>query len=435
MSLFNNIQHQRIDDVACVILAGGKGTRLFPLTQSRCKPAVSFGGHYRLIDVPISNSLNSQIDNIFVISQCFSKGLNQHIRDTYISGDAEKKGIQLLCPDSPDQSELCYHGTADAIRQNLEEILEKPFEYFLILSGDQLYNMNLADMIQFAKAHDADLTIATLPIPEEEASRLGILKINNHQEITDFIEKPQDPKLLQSLRLKDPKYQCGEGPCYLASMGIYVFKREVLVSLLESDDREDFGKHIIPTQIKKGKCCAYIFEGYWEDIGTVRSFYEANLALTTNTVGLNLYNEILPIYSKPLHLPGARVISTKLTDSLISDGSVIKAKEISHSMIGVRSHIEEGTVIRDSIVLGHTLLEEQTRDASAPTHPFEIGKNCQIEKAIIDENCIIGNNVRLVNENRIETYDGEGVYIRDGIIIVTSGTSLPDDFNLSKLIA
>lgn len=435
MNSDNKVQHQRIEDVACVILAGGKGTRLFPLTQTRCKPAVSFGGRYRLIDVPISNSLNSKLQNIYVISQCFSKGLNKHIRETYAQDQSQDDAIQLLCPDSPNQEEFCYKGTADAIRQNLDNILKQPFEYFLILSGDQLYNMDLSAMIQFAKDNEADLTIATLPIPESEASRLGILKSDKNHVITDFVEKPQDPKLLETLRLEDPKYVCDGGPCYLASMGIYVFKKEVLISLLKQDDREDFGEHVIPTQIKQGKSCAYIFDGYWEDIGTVRSFYEANLALTTTDVGLNLYNEVLPIYSKQLNLPGARVTSTKLTNSLISNGSIIKAAEISHSMIGVRSHIDEGTVIRDSLILGYTILESESLEKSTSDHPFEIGRSCLIEKAIIDENCIIGNNVELKNDRGVETYDGEGVYIRDGIIIVTSGTHLPDNFNLSKLIA
>ncbi len=436
----NNSQSKKIENVACVILAGGKGTRLFPLTKTRCKPAVSFGGRYRLIDVPISNSLNSNLQNIFVISQCFSKGLNAHIRDTYTHEEKKEDAIHLLCPESLNQEELCYKGTADAIRQNLDEILKLPIEYFLILSGDQLYNMDLSKMLEFAKKQNADLTIAALPVPEKEASRLGILKANKEFEITDFLEKPKDPDLLKSLCLtKEQRIEHHltevHGHCYLASMGIYVFKKEALIKLLKEDPREDFGKHIIPTQIKKGKASAFIFQGYWEDIGTVASFYEANLALTTNSSGLNLYNEVLPIYSHPINLPGARISKTKLKDSIISDGSIINAKEITHCMIGMRSHIEEGTIIRDSIVLGHSLLESANSAENANEYPFEIGKNCLIEKAIIDENCSIGNNVQLTNEKKVETYDGHGVYIRDGIIIVTSGTHLPDNFNLERAIA
>ncbi len=421
MNFHNKSQHQC--NVACIILAGGKGTRLFPLTQMRCKPAVSFGGGYRLIDIPISNALNSNFQDIYVISQCFSKGLNTYIQETYIQNQSPTSPIRLLYPDSLDQEALSYQGTADAIRQNLKQILKQPFEHFLILSGDQLYNMDFSLMIQFAKEHNADLTIATLPIPKSKASQLGILKYDKNHEITHFVEKPQDPQLLRELRFEHPKDAYSSRPCFLASMGIYIFKRDVLVSLLKQDNRADFGKHIIPTQIKQGKSYAYLFDGYWEDIGTIRSLYEANLALTTADSGMDFYNELLPIYSEQCLLPAACIVNTQLTNSLISQGSLIKASEISHSIIGMKSYINKGSVIHDSVIFGGTTFKSAI-----------IGENCLIEKAIIDENCIIGNNVKLKNDCGIKTYNGEGLYIRDGIIILTSGMHLPDNFNLSTLI-
>ena len=290
------------DRVACVILAGGQGSRLFPLTRHRCKPAVNFGGRYRLIDVPISNSLNSRINKIFVISQYFSSSLNQHIKETYPLDQFQGGTLHLLTPEERPEGKVWYKGTADAVRQNIEALTEAPIDYVLILSGDQLYNMDLEAMVQFASTQDADLTIASLPVGCSSASRLGLLKINEENEIIDFVEKPKDRSLLESFALPDSMIEerdiyCSEPPCYLASMGIYIFKKKALLSLLEEDTREDFGKHLIPTQLKKGKASAFLYQGYWEDIGTISSYYEANLALTTNSLGLNFYNELLPIYA------------------------------------------------------------------------------------------------------------------------------------------
>ena len=419
----NTDELRLIDKVACIILAGGQGTRLFPLTKDRCKPAVSFGGRYRLIDVPISNSLNSKLTNIYVISQYFSSGLNQHIAETYKLDRFRGGNIELLNPQEKADSREWYEGTADAVRKNLEHLAKGSSEYFVILSGDQLYNMDLQDMVYFAKRHEADLTIAALPVTEEEAPRLGILKVDSQSVITDFAEKPQDPDVLKQYHLK-------ADPPYLASMGIYIFKREALIKLLTEDDRHDFGKHLIPEMMKRGKTCAYIYKGYWEDIGTVESFYNANLALTTNSFGINLYNEVLPIYSQAHNLPGARITHTQLIDSIVCNGSVIEAKEITHSLIGVRSRIKRGTVIRDSIVMGHESCDEHTDDPQATSEYFEVGENCFIQRAIIDENSHVGNNVHLTNKDGLANYDGDGIYIRDGIIVVTSGTIIPDGFTL-----
>lgn len=417
--------------VACIILAGGQGTRLYPLTESRCKPAVSFGGRYRLIDIPISNSLNSKMNNIFVISQYFSSGLNQHIKETYALDHFQGGSLTLLCPEERPDGKIWYDGTADAVRKNLQHLMKLPIDYFLILSGDQLYNMDLEAMVSFAKEKDADLTIAALPVPEAEAPRLGLLNIDDESMIIDFQEKPKDPEVLDRFQLSDAFIKSQDiqqtgSPCFLASMGIYVFKRDALVKLLQENPGEDFGKHLIPAQLQLGKSCAFLHQGYWEDIGTISSFYQANMALTTCSLGLDFYNEVLPIYAHNHYLPGARLAESRIRHSIVCDGSIVEAEEITGSVIGVRSVIGKGTVIHDSILLGNEYYSE-----AEETQRFTIGENCLIEKAIIDENVIIGNNVTLNNEKKVETYDGEeGVFIRDGVIIVTSGTTLPDNFTL-----
>lgn len=419
------------DRVACIILAGGQGTRLFPLTEHRCKPAVNFAGRYRLIDIPISNSLNSNMNHIFVISQFFSSGLNEHIKDTYPLDHFQGGSLNLLFPEERPEGQIWYKGTADAVRKNIETLTKLPIDYFLILSGDQLYNMDLEAMVQFAYEKDADLTIAALPVGQAAAPRLGLLNIDNDSNIIDFHEKPTDPEILKRFEISDDfihrhDIHCINPPCFLASMGIYVFKKNVLISLLQEDSREDFGKHMIPTQLKKGGGAVFLHQGYWEDIGTIASYYEANLALTTNSLGLNLYDEVLPIYAHNHYLPGARIIDTKILDSIICDGAILEGEEILHSIIGVRSVIRSGTIIRDSVLLGN---QNYTSLEDATCH-YEIGENCLIEKTIIDQDVKIGNNVRLTNEQKLQTYDGEGVYIRDGIIIVASHTTLPDNFVL-----
>lgn len=423
--------HQLTDRVACIILAGGQGTRLFPLTKHRCKPAVNFGGRYRLIDVPISNSLNANMNHIYVISQYFSTSLNQHIKETFPLDHFQGGSLTLLCPEQRPEGAIWYEGTADAVRKNLEELTKLPINYFLILSGDQLYNMDLEAMVQFASDKDADLTIAALPVGQKEASRFGLLNIDPSANIIDFQEKPSDPKILKQFEIPDAfirthDIHCATPPCYLASMGIYVFKKEVLIDLLQENQGNDFGKHMIPAQLQKGKGAAFLYQGYWEDIGTISSYYEANLSLTTNDLGLDLYNEILPIYAHNHYLPGARLTNTQLKDSIICDGAVVEGKEISHSIIGVRSVIKKDTVIRDSILLGN----KTYTDVKDGTREYTIGKNCHIEKAIIDLDVQIGNNVHLSNKNHLQSYDGNGIYIRDGIIIVTSKTVLPDGFVL-----
>lgn len=392
--------------VASIILAGGQGTRLHPLTKSRCKPSVSYGGKYRLIDIPISNSLNAKIQQIFVISQYFTVPLHQHIQNTYHYFQNSK--IKTLSPRGPWPERVYFKGTADAIRQNIEAFKNTTAEYFLILSGDQLYNIDFSEMLRFCLAQDADLTIACLPIDAKEAKRMGILKIDANHAVQGFIEKPSQPS---------EEYLYQDKTHYLGSMGIYIFKRGALFALLE-ETGDDFGKDLIPLQLKKGKTSAYIYKGYWEDIGTIGAYYAANIALTKQENCLNTYDELNPIFTQPHHLPNPLIRDTIINQSIIGQGAVIEAKEISNSIVGMRLKINKGTLIRNSVLL-ETILPSYT-----------IGENCLLEKVILDENCSIGNNVQLTNRQQLEQFEGDGIFIRDGIIIVTSGTKVPDNFIL-----
>lgn len=413
------------DRVATVILAGGEGTRLFPLTVSRCKPAVCFGGHYRLIDIPISNSLNSRMRRIYIISQYFASGLHQHILSTYHLDQFQPGGFELISPEDTGQSKRWFKGTADAVRQSLDHLLAAPVDYYLILSGDQLYTIDFREMLRFAMKENADLTIATIPVKETEARRMGLLKTDAASHVTSFFEKPSDPDILKKFAFSDSTHPNH----YLGSMGIYIFKRSALVALLQ-EKGDDFGKDLIPLQIKKGKTSSYLYRGYWEDIGTIGSYYTANLALTEQKGCLNVYDSSNPIYTYPYHLPSTMIRNTMIKQSLISEGAIIDAKEITHSIVGVRIQISEGTIVRDSIIMGNHSYDPLLHQHPPLPPKFSIGKNCVIERAIIDESVLIGDNVKLVNKQKLDKYDGNGVYIRDGIIIVPTGAHLPDGFEL-----
>jgi len=413
--------------VATVILAGGQGTRLHPLTINHSKPAVSYGGRYRLIDIPISNSINSNFRQIFVIAQYLPNELQHHISQTYHFDIFNPGSVDVLTPQENEKGEKqWFEGTADAVRKNLPILLQSPAEYFLILSGDQLYNINFQNMVEFAKTKKADLTIASIQVPEKEAARMGLLKIDDGCRVIDFLEKPEDPKDFHRFVLDEQFFKKQELPFpktlhYLASMGIYVFKRETLVALLEKDKRADFGFHLIDTAVKTKHTAAFFYRGYWEDIGTVASYYEANLILTSSNKGLNTYDEQNPIYTRPSYLPGPKILCTKIVQSIICEGSIIEAEEITNSVIGLRSHIKKGTIIRDTVMMGN----------SPPvTDDCCVGEHCVIEKAIIDEHVQIGNRVKLINKKKLQEHVQDGIFIRQGIIIVPSGTCIPDNYEL-----
>lgn len=413
-----------MERVAAIILGGGQGTRLFPLTLTRCKPAISFGGQYRLIDIPMSNSINSGCLKIFIITQFLSASLHHHIFKTYRLGTYSSGFIELLSVEQRHNAKTWYQGPADAVRENSEYFQETPADYFLILSGDQLYNMDYRKMVRFARETDADLVVAALPVNEEEAKRMGVLKLDEDNFVTGFAEKPQEAPLLDQFRTS----RGGENQ-WIGSMGIYLFKRDVLLRLLEQDQREDFGKHLIPTQIANGNVAAYLFDGYWEDIGTIESFYKANMALTASAPSFHLYDERNPIYTSQSHLPAPKFEATVLTNAIVCDGSKILAKEISRSILGPRTMIGKGSVVHDSYIMGNDFYEPPIMTKSLPKE-LHIGQDCLIQHAIIDKHVCIGNGVQLINKQQLTHYDSDTVYIRDGIIIVTRGATLPDGFTL-----
>ena len=418
--------------VATIILGGGQGSRLFPSTRSDCKPAVTFGGKYRLIDVPMSNAINSGCQKIFIVTQFLSKSLHEHIFKTYRPGSFSSGFVEVLTVEERHQAKCWFQGTADAIRQNLDYLMEVPAEYFLILSGDQLYQMNYQKMMHVAVETDADVVIAALPVRGVQANRLGILKINNEARIIDFKEKPQEKALLETLKIEPSVFESlevstsSETP-YLGSMGIYLFKRKTLLQLLLHDMREDFGKRLIPTIIQNGNVSAYLHDGYWEDIGTIESYYNANMALTQNLPDFNWYDESYPITTSQHNLAPAKIYNTLLNQSIICEGSIIHAGEVTHSLLGPRTTIKKGSIIRNSCILGNDFYHSPISNGRIPDS-LQIGENCLIERAIIDKHVYIGDNVHLINKNKLVNYSSDEIYVRDGIIIVPRGACLPDGF-------
>lgn len=421
--------------VASIILGGGEGTRLYPLTLTRSKPAVNFGGKYRLIDVPISNSIHADCYKVYVLTQFLSSSLHHHIFQTYMQGGKASGLIEILTAEQKPSQKSWFQGTADAVRQNIDYLLESPVEYFLILSGDQLYNINFREMMLFAKQTDADVVVATLPVTAQEAKRLGILKVDKRNFITDFHEKPQEDALLEKLRSPtDLMERAGVSPAserhYLGSMGIYLFKRKALVELLTKDTREDFGKHLIPTQVAAGRTAAFLYDGYWEDIGTIETFYQANMALTQPDPQFSFYDEARPILTCRYDLPPAKFYHTQIKQTILCEGSIIDADEVSNSLMGPRTVVHKGSIIRDAYLMGNDYYESSIRDhLRLPAVPC-IGENCIISRAIIDKNVKIGKGVQLVNKQKLTQYNGENIFIRDGIIIVPRGATIPDGFIL-----
>lgn len=397
--------------VTTLVLAGGIGTRLYPLTLSRCKPALCFGGNYRLIDVALSNALHAGCKKIYILTQFLATSLHRHVLKAYDS-------IGLLSAEQKPSRSHWYQGTADAVRQNMEYLLECEADYFLILSGDQLYQMNFEDMAAYAEKTDADLVIASLPVDQKTAKRMGILKIDSEKRIFDFHEKPEEEEVLESLK----NYDNPQKP-FLGSMGIYLFKRKVLLNLLKEDSREDFGKHLIPTQVKKGNVRAFIYNGYWEDIGTIESFYNANMDLTTECPAFDISSQHFPIHTAFLGLSPSNIRNSEIKDSLICEGSTIIEGTLINSIIGPSSRIGKGTEIQTSYLFGNDRRPEDSES-------FSIGEDCVIKKALIDKNVKIGNGVKLINQSGLKTYDSDKIHIRDGVIIVNRGASLPDYFTL-----
>ncbi len=416
-----------MERIGCVILGGGQGTRLFPLTTKRCKPAIPFGGRYRLIDIPISNALHAGCRQLFVLTQFLSSSLHRHISQSYPTLSTSKGYVEVLGVEQKSQNSGWYQGTADAVRQNIAYLAETPVDYFLILSGDQLYNMDLQEMIAFAFEKDADLVISSLPVSEKDAKRMGLLKLDENQQIVDFYEKPQDEAILKHFEI--PKKIRGEDECnYLGSMGIYLFKKKALIRLLLDDPREDFGKHLIPTALKNGGVYGHIFKGYWEDIGTVESFFRANLALTEASPAFQCHLDQAPIFSGSHHLPGPKIKNTFLKDTIVCEGCIVAAEKVTRSILGPRTCIGEGCILDSTYIMGNDYYCHPA-ELTNP-HTPKIGKDCIIRNTIVDTNASIGDHVELINRENLTHYDSDLLYIRDGVIVIPYGVHIPDGFSL-----
>lgn len=421
--------------VISLILGGGRGSRLYPLTRSRSKPAVPIAGKYRLIDIPISNCIHSGLNRIFVLTQFNSVSLHRHIANTYTFDPFGGGFVEILAAQQTMQHETWYQGTADAVRRNIPYFTESSFDLVLILSGDQLYRMDFRDMIRNHLENKADVTIAALPVPEAEARACGIMRIESSGRVIDFEEKPKTPELLDRVRT-DPDWMArmgieAKGRPYLASMGIYLFNRSTLVDLLASGDATDFGKELFPQAIANHRVQSHLFDGYWEDIGTVGAFHKANIDLTREDAPFDFIFGDNPIYTRPRYLPCSRLSGAMVTSSLISDGCVIgKNTVIENSVIGVRAQIAENVVIRNSYLMGADTYENPKQiDANirAGRPHIGIGAGTRIEDAIIDKNARIGRNVRITNEaGVIESDEATHYVIRDRIVVVPKFTILQD---------
>ena len=405
--------------VLSVILGGGRGTRLAPLTSVRSKPAVPIGGKYRLIDIPISNCLNSNIRKIYILTQFNSESLHRHINQTYKFDNFTEGFLEVLAASQTIENMDWYQGTADAVRHNMNHFETYSFEQYLILAGDHLYRMNYADFVSHHRKKNADITISVKPASRKEAKEFGILKVNEEGRIVKFAEKPTDDKILEEMKSPtgDP-----EKP-YWASMGIYVFNRETLRQTLIDIPKDDFGGDIIPGAIENYNVQAFFFEGYWEDIGTIRSFYQANINFTEMKPDFRFVDVNFPIYTHARMLPGSRISNAKVNHSLINEGGLINAKVVKNSVLGIRSVIREGTKVYDSYIMGNDFFETDHKNMI----PLGIGKNCVIKRAIVDKNVRIGDNVQIINKNNVSNADEETYCIRDGIVVVKKDVNIPDN--------
>ena len=407
-----------MNDVLGMIMGGGKGTRLHPLTKMRSKPAVPIAGKYRLIDIPISNCINSGIYRVAILTQFNSVSLHRHISQTYNFDVFHGGWVDILAAEQTPERTDWYQGTADAVRKQLFEIRATGAEYVLILAGDHLYRMDYREMAEFLWEKSADIAVAVQPVARGEASRFGILKVESDARISAFVEKPKDPEVQKNF-ISRPH---DEDRPFLGSMGIYLFKTKVLIDLLTSfQEYDDFGGDIIPEAIQSLNVFAFNFDGYWEDIGTIRSFYETNLKLTSPNPPFNFYDPKAPIYTHARYLPGSIVEDSQLKDVLLAEGSRIRKAEITHSIIGIRSQISEGTVIRDSIVIGADYYIPKRN----PEVPIGIGRNCQIESAILDKNVQIGEGVVIRSFTQSPDIDHELYFVRDGIVVIAKDTVIP----------
>jgi glucose-1-phosphate adenylyltransferase len=418
--------------VLAVIMGGGRGTRLSPLTQERCKPAVPLAGKYRLVDIPISNCINSDINRIFILTQFNTASLHRHIQGTFHFDPFGGGFVDILSAEQTEKSIDWYQGTADAVRRNLLHFRASPHDLVLILSGDQLYRMDFRKIIVQHLATGADVTLAAIPFPISKVEGLGLMRVRDDLSISEFVEKPKDPAVIADLAVSPAveatlKTSPGEKHC-LASMGIYVFNRGVLAESLDNS-MTDFGKEVIPSLLGRKKLFAHIFEGYWEDIGTVRAFFEANLALAQPLPPFNFFDPSAPIYTQDCYLPASKLNKCDIDHVVIGDGSILTDSTLKHSVLGIRSYVGEGSNLVDTVMMGADNYEtaEQLAANIAEGRPhLGLGRNCRVKHAIIDKNARIGDNCVLDPEGKEDgSYVGGAIVIRDGVLVVTKGAVLP----------
>lgn len=420
-------------EVLAIILGGGQGSRLYPLTESRSKPAVPIAGKYRLVDIPISNCINSDIKRMFVLTQFNSASLNQHIKNTYHFSYFSTAFVDILAAEQTPDNPTWFQGTADAVRQCMQHFLNHEFDYALILSGDQLYQMDFNEMISAHQKSGASITIATLPVSAKEAPEFGILKTDENSFISSFVEKPA-AELLPQWTSDVSDEMKNEGRHYLASMGIYIFNRDLLIDLMKNPHTKDFGKEIIPQAIGNQKILSYQYEGYWTDIGNIDSFFEANLGLTDDIPKFNLFDNSSKIYTRARVLPPGKTLGkTTIEKSIVAEGCILNSAIIEHSVIGIRARVDEGTIIKNSYIMGsdyYQNLDELNQNIANNVKNIGIGKRCYINNTIVDKNCRIGNDVYLNGGKHLEDSNTPLYTIKEGIIVVKKGSVLPDGFRI-----
>ncbi len=422
MKVIQNVLQRSI----CIILGGGAGTRLYPLTKDRSKPAVPIGGKYRLIDIPISNCMNSGLYRIFVLTQFNSASLNKHIKNTYHFDLFSNGFVDILAAEQTAKSKEWFQGTADAVRQSMRHFIYHDYDYILILSGDQLYQMDIEEVLENHVKQKADLTIATIPVVARDATDFGIMKVNSENKITSFIEKPKK-EILDEWSSEVSEDLKKRGKIYLASMGIYVFSKKVLNQLLEENEGAlDFGKEIIPETLKRNmNVVSYAYDGYWTDIGDIKSFFEANIAMTDDIPAFNMFDNANKIYTRPRLLPPAKFSGVTFTRAIVSEGSIIQAKLVENSIMGVRSRIDFGTVVKNTYIMGNDYFESLDDVVNSDKIPMGIGKDCYIENAIIDKNVRIADNVIIRGHHTLEDAETDQYAIRKGIVVVKKHASIP----------
>lgn len=426
----HSISPRRLKRTLAIIMGGGRGSRLSPLTDKRSKPAVPLGGKYRLVDIPISNCLNSDIGQIYVLTQFNSESLNRHITEAYKFDQFGRNFVHVLAAQQTQESGNWYQGTADAVRQNMSYFLQQPYEHYLILSGDQLYRMDFRKMLADHIHNKAEVTIATTPVNRHDAAGFGIMHTEADGSITRFVEKPEDPELLESLRMPAPMLEAAKLPTdselYQASMGIYIFNRSTLRECLDND-KDDFGGDIIPSNIASRPMYSYVFNGYWEDIGTIKSFYESNLDLTSEIPRYNFFDSENPIYTHARFMPASKINKSNVQEALVSDGCIIYDATVRRCIIGLRSVIEAGCEITESIIMGADSYKKYDPDKGANSKgtPIIIGAGTRIHKAIVDKNAIIGKNCVIDPGDFVDARFKYGRVV-DGIAVIPKSTTIPD---------